>query len=211
MGDLDIYYNSSSFLKSYEKIAEIDMDPFGERDKTDSHSDMTGEIIPLKPGGAIRGSTKETEREQETSFGGKSHEYEIFKEEQVKELYQLLRDKMYQRLEPHLDLFEIGEDWVLYYRGKSLTNRNGELKKIGVIADTLGIRGLQEMGFNISKTHLKPRHLLALIEKQIELPSRSDVANADNIELQEITENVHGAPKNVTTLTACSSSLKCQK
>ena len=39
-------------------------------------------------------------------------------------------------------------------------NRNGELKTIGVIADnTLGNGGLQEMGFYIPKTNLKPRHV----------------------------------------------------
>ena len=32
-------------------------------------------------------------------------------------------------------------------------NRNVELKTIGVIADTLGIRVLREMGDNITKTN----------------------------------------------------------
>ena len=45
-------------------------------------------------------------------------------------------------------------------------NRNGDLKTIGVIADTLGIRGLREMGYNIIKTNLKPRFVLDLMEKQ---------------------------------------------
>ena len=49
---------------------------------------------------------------------------------------------MHQRLEPNLRPFEIDKDGTLYYRGKPLMNRNGELKTIGVIADTLGIRGL---------------------------------------------------------------------
>ena len=65
--------------------------------------------------------------------------------------------------------------------------RNGELKTIGVIADTLGIKGLREMGYNIIKTNLKPRHVLDLLEKQVELPSASDIAKADDTELQEIT------------------------
>ena len=39
------------------KMADIDIDPFGEHDKTDSHSDDTGETIPLNPGGAMGGST----------------------------------------------------------------------------------------------------------------------------------------------------------
>ena len=66
----DKYYNWSSFLESYDKIEDIDINPFGGHDKTDSHPDETGENIPLKPGGASRGSTREPEFEQETSFGG---------------------------------------------------------------------------------------------------------------------------------------------
>ena len=83
-------------------------------------------------------------------------------------------------------LFKLGEDGELYYRGKPLTNRNGELKTIGVIADTLDIRGLREMGYNISKTNLKPRFVLDLLEKT---PSSSDIAKADDIELQEIAKS----------------------
>ena len=65
-------------------------------------------------------------------------------------------------------------------------NRNGELKTIGLIADTLGIRGLQGMGYNISKTNLKPRFVLDLMEKQAQLPSPSEIAGMDEIELEEI-------------------------
>ena len=68
-------------------------------------------------------------------------------------------------------------------------NRNGELKTIGIIADTLGIRGLCEMGYNIAKTNLKPRFVLDLLEKQAELPSSSEIAKADTIELEEIAKN----------------------
>ena len=77
---------------------------------------------------------------------------------------------MHQRLEPNLRLFEIDKDGRLYYKEKPLMNRNGELKTIGVIADTLGIRGLREMGYKITKTNLKPRFVLNLLEKQAELP-----------------------------------------
>ena len=74
-------------------------------------------------------------------------------------------------------------------KGKPLMNRNGELKMIGVIADTLGIRGLREMGYNITKTNLKPRYVLDLLEKQAELPSSSEIAKADEIELEEIVKS----------------------
>ena len=65
-------------------------------------------------------------------------------------------------------------------------NRNGELKMIGVIVDTLGIRGLREMGYSIAKTNLKPRFVLDLMEKQAELPSLSEIAGADKVELEGI-------------------------
>ena len=65
-------------------------------------------------------------------------------------------------------------------------NKNGELKMIGVIVDTLGIRGLQKMDYNITKTNLKPRFVLDLMEKQAELPSSSEIAGTDEIELEEI-------------------------
>ena len=68
-------------------------------------------------------------------------------------------------------------------------NRNGELKTIGIIVDTLLIRGLREMGYNITKTNLKPRFVLDLLEKQAELPSPSEVAKADTIELEEIAKS----------------------
>ena len=54
--------------------------------------------------------------------------------------------------------------------------------------DALGIRGLREMGYNIAKTNLKPRFVLDLLEKQAELPSSSEIAKADDIELEEIAE-----------------------
>ena len=68
-------------------------------------------------------------------------------------------------------------------------NRNGELKTTGVITDTLGIRGLREMGYNITKTNLKPPFVLDLMEKQAELPSSSEIAGTDEIELEEIVKS----------------------
>ena len=44
-------------------------------------------------------------------------------------------------------------------------NRDRMLKKIGVIADTLGIMGLHEMGFNIPRTSLKARYVVELMKK----------------------------------------------
>ena len=126
---------------------------------------------------------------QETSFWGEIHGSVHHKEYLVGGIYELIGNKMHQRLEPNLSLFKLGENGRLYHKGKPLTNRNGELKMIGVIADTLGIRGLREMGYNITKTNLKPRFVFDLLKKQTKLPSTSEIAKADTIELEEIAKS----------------------
>ena len=102
----------------------------------------------------------------------------LHKEYLVGEINEPIGNKMHQRLEPNVRLFEIDKDGRLYYKGKPLMNRNGELKTIGIIADTLGISALREMGYNIAKTNLKPRFVLDLLEKQAKLPSSSEIAKA---------------------------------
>ena len=170
-------------------MADIDIDPFGEHEsRTEEPTDENIPLTPVTPGR----STWEPEREHEMSFGSPevplSRGEILHKEYLVGEIYELIGNKTHQRLEPNLRLFEINKDGRLYYKGKPLMNRNGELKTIGVIADTLGIRGLQEMGYNITKTNLKPRFVLDLLEKQAELPSSSEIAKADDIELEKIAE-----------------------
>ena len=172
-------------------MADIDIDPFGEHESRTE--EPTDENIPLTPATPGKSSTWELEREQETSFGSPevplSRGEILHKEYLVGEIYELIGNKTHQRLEPNLRLFELDKDGRLYYKGKPLVNRNGELKTIGVIADTLGIRGLREMGYNITKTNLKPRFVLDLLEKQAELPSSSEIANVDEIELEEIAKS----------------------
>ena len=73
------------------KMADVDSNPFG--DHKSRPEEPTGENIPLTPGGGE--STWEPECEQETSFGGESHESEISKEEKVTELYQLIGNKIH--------------------------------------------------------------------------------------------------------------------
>ena len=174
-----------------------DIDPFGEHEsRTDEQTDENIPMESFTPGG----STWEPEREHETSFGGPEAPLSggeiLHKEYLVGELYKLIANKIHQRLEPNLRLFKLDKDGRLYYRGKPLMNRNGELKTIGVIADTLGIEGLREMGYNIPKTKLKPQFLLDLLEKQTKLPSSSEINRASDIELQELTERPITAIKN---------------
>ena len=152
-------------------MADVDIDPFGEYESRPE--EPTDECIPLDlvtpVGGG--GSTLEPKCKQETSFGSRSRTSILHKEYLVGKIYKLIGNKMHQRLEPNLSLFVLGKDGRLFYKGKPLVNRNGNLKMIGVIADTLGIGGLREMGYNISKTNLKPRFVLDLMEKQAQLPS----------------------------------------
>ena len=172
-------------------MADVDIDPFGEHGRTEEPTDENIPLTPVTPVGG--GSTWEPEREQETSFGSPqvllSRGEILHKEYLVGEIYELIGNKTHQRLEPNLSLFELDKNGRLYYKGKPLMNRNGELKTIGVIADTLGIRGLREMDYNISKINLKPRFVLDLLEKQAELPSSSEIAKADTIELEEIAKS----------------------
>ena len=44
------------------------------------------------------------------------------------------------------------------------------------------------MGYNITKTSLKPRFVLDLLEKLAEQPSSSEIAKPDDIELEQIAE-----------------------
>ena len=169
-------------------MADFDIDPIGEHEP----EEPTDEHIPLDlvtPGR----STREPEHEHETSVGSPevllSRGEILHKEYLAGEIYELIGNKTHQRLEPNLRLFEIDKDGRLYYKGKPLINRNGELKTIGIIADTLGIRGLREMGYNMAKTNLKPRFVLYLLEKQAKLPSSSEIAKADGIELEEIAKS----------------------
>ena len=112
---------------------------------------------------------------------------------------------MHQRLEPNLSLFKLDKYGRLYYEGKPLMNRNEELKTIGIIADTLGIRGLREMGYNITETNLKPRFVLDLLEKEAELPSSSE---ADTIELEEIAKSTEDLISQINNQTQTDDLLK---
>ena len=171
-------------------MADVDIDPFGEHELRPE--EPTDEHIPLDlvtPVGR-GGSTWEPECEQGISFGGRSRTSILHKEYLVGKIYELIGNKTHQRLEPNLNLFILGEDGILYYKGKPLMNKNGELKTVGVIADILGIGGLREMGYNISRTNLKPRFVLDLMEKQAQLPSIHEIAGADEIELEKIAKSI---------------------
>ena len=76
-------------------MADIDINPFGggrEHDRTEEPMD---EHIPLSPVTPVRGSAWEPDCEQETSFGSSSV---LHKEYLVGEIYELIGNKIYQRV-----------------------------------------------------------------------------------------------------------------
>ena len=100
-------------------MADVDIDSFGNRDKTDSHPDEKSETIPFTPGGMIGGSTWEPECEQETSFRGRTSLSTEVLREHIKALCHVLSKSLWQTPEAfHFDDFKlIGRK--LYHRDKN--------------------------------------------------------------------------------------------
>ena len=146
-----------------------------------------GENIPLTLGG---GSTWEPGNEQDTSFGGESQRTKL-KKEDVKGLYQKLSERRDKTSEAfHFDYFEL-RDGELYYKGKNtpLTNR-GELKPVETIAEILGKGRIRDLGFDMPTGKGTAREAVKLNRVKEKLPSASDVAKADDTELQEIAKSM---------------------
>ena len=65
----------------------------------------------------------------------------------------------------------------------------GELKSVKEIKKILGKNRLRNLGFDIPRGKLTARQAVMLNGVEEELPSASDITKANDIELQEITEN----------------------
>ena len=78
-------------------MADVDIDPFGEHEsRTEEQTDENISLDPVTPVGG--GSTWEPERQQETSFGGRSHTSILHKEYLVGEIYEIIGSKTNQKL-----------------------------------------------------------------------------------------------------------------
>ena len=79
----------------------------------------------------------------------------------------------------------------LYYRDKSKPSMNkwNKLRLAGVIAEILGKERLCNLGFNIPRGKVTAEQAVILNSVEEELTSVSDIAKADDTELQETTEN----------------------
>ena len=166
-------------------MADVNIDPFGE------HESRPDENIPLPlvtPVGA--GSTWEPEHEQETSFGGESHRTKLMKN-YVKDLYKKLSENIGETPEAfQFDYFK-PQGGELYYIGKrTLLTIKGELKLVKEIKKILGKNRFCNLGFDIPRGKVTAWQVIMLNGVKEELPSTSDITKADDIELQEITENV---------------------
>ena len=151
-------------------MADVNIDPFGDHDKTPG--EPMGENIPLTP---VGGSTWEPEREQETSFRGQSQRTRI-KKDYVKELYQKL-SKKYERIDKTSEAFHTD-----YFNLKMI--RGGMLRMVKELAKILGKEGLIDLGFDPTTFKITAQEVEMLNRVEEELPSESDVAKADDIELQ---------------------------
>ena len=71
----------------------------------------------------------------------------------------------------------------------SLTIRRRNLRLFCFIVEILGKEGLRNSGFDIPRGKITARQAVMLNRVEEELPSITDIAKADDIELQEIMEN----------------------
>ena len=118
--------------------------------------------------------------------------------EHVKALYQMLSKETGQTPKVfHFDNFELIDE-KLYRKGKStsLTIRGGRLSSVDEIVNILAKERLQELGFDIHRGKLMAQQAI-MMNKVEDLPSTSDIAKADNIEIQKITENAARSTENL--------------
>ena len=178
-------------------MADININPFGEHDKTDLHPEE-GENIPppVTPGG---GSTWEPECQQKMLFGGGKTQERRLTDSYVDSLYKELSTH-YSRTSDaiHYSNFRRKGRW-LYFKGRdeSLTNEDGKLETSGELKSILGKSRPHNLGFDMPSGKLTSQQSVILNKTEEELPSTSDVAKADDIELQQVTENTSRSMENL--------------
>ena len=77
------------------------------------------------------------------------------------------------------------------------TFNGGMLKVVSEIRYILGTISIHKLGFLVSKNKATARQATMLNRGEEELPSTSDIAKMDDIELQEIMENVAKSTENL--------------
>ena len=174
-----------------------DIDPF--RVETD---ETTNEESPLLP---IEGEDTDinVNTVEETSFVDdvkidKSQEQRTL-ETNVDGLYELLSNKLNEYPEvKDYDQFEIKDGELYYKSSKEYLTKDGRLKPIKSIERILGKKRLLKLGFE--KYELSPREKKKVEKIDKELPSTSKINNADEIELQEITNDITSSTNDLVSI-----------
>ena len=190
-------------------MADIDIDPFEEHDRTESRTDEAGEHIPLSPVTPGGRSTWElgqflvrAEREQETSFRGLSSARARlnagFVKDKVNGLYEILSEHFTKHQEViYYDDFE-SIHGKLYFKGRDQPlMRKGRLKLYKSLIRISGKNRIYNLNFDVSEWPLSSKQVVALNKAQEELPSASDIDKAGDIELQETVENASRSKENL--------------
>ena len=87
----------------------------------------------------------------------------------------------------HYDNFRCKGKW-LYFKGRDepLTNEYGNLKTFSKLKNLPGKNRLCNLGFDVPKGKVTPQQAVMLNGVEEEMPSTSNIAEADDIELQRI-------------------------
>ena len=166
-------------------MADVDIDPFGEH--VSRPEEPTNEHIPLTPVGG--GSTWEPTCEQETSFGGRESQRIKLMKDYVTDLYKKISENIDETQELfHYDYFKLKGGELYYIDNRKPLMTEGKLKSVGMLVDILGKNRLRRLGFNIPVGKVTAQQAVMLNKAAEELPSESDITEANDIELQEIAE-----------------------
>ena len=99
----------------------------------------------------------------------------------------------------HYDYLEIRDGRPYYEQmNRSLITKDGMLRSASEIVSILNKNRLRKLDFDIPRGTVTARQAVMLNRVEEDLPSTSDVAKADDIELQELMENVARSPENLT-------------
>ena len=104
----------------------------------------------------------------------------------------------------YTDLFDFKEGKLYYidrYKNKELQlTTKGRLKTIGQLDSLIGKNRLKDMGFDISNNEVTSEQAAELNEINNEVPSTSDIDNANYIELQNIADRLNKSIENVINM-----------
>ena len=121
-----------------------------------------------------------------------------FVEDKVNGLYEILSEHFTKNQEViyHDDFESIHGELYLKGRDEPLT-RKGHLKPNKFLIRISGKNRIYNLGFNISEWPLSRKQAVALNKAQEELPSASDIAKVNDIELQETAEKALKSTENL--------------